>query len=145
MIVKPVRSLQAAFFTYGKKDLYGTVFTADGGWIDDEGMLHITGRKDDIINVGGLKVAPQEVEEAALSCAAVSDCICISRQHPVLGEAPELLVVLSAGHELNKRELARHISQSVDRYKVPLYYTAVDEIKKTPNGKLDRKAYKHSM
>ena len=123
----------------------GTVFTADGGWIDDEGMLHITGRKDDIINVGGLKVAPQEVEEAALSCAAVSDCICISRQHPVLGEAPELLVVLSAGHELNKRELARHISQSVDRYKVPLYYTAVDEIKKTPNGKLDRKAYKHSM
>lgn len=119
-----------------------TVFTADGGWIDEEGMLHISGRKDDIINVGGLKVAPQVVEEAALSHPSVIDCICISHPHPVLGEAPELLVVLAEGCELDKRALARHISMTVERHEVPLYYAAVKEVKKTPNGKLDRKSYR---
>ena len=120
----------------------GTVYTADGGWIDDEGMLHITGRKDDIINVGGLKVAPQEVEEAALSHPAVRECICISHTHPILGEAPELIIVLNYGHKLNKRDIATHISKTLERYKVPLYYNTAEEIKKTPNGKLDRKAYR---
>ena len=120
----------------------GTVYTADGGWIDDEGMLHITGRKDDIINVGGLKVAPQEVEEAALSHPAVRECICISHTHPILGEAPELIIVLNDGHDLNKRDISTHISKTLERYKVPLYYNTAEEIKKTPNGKLDRKAYR---
>ena len=120
----------------------GTVYTADGGWIDDEGMLHITGRKDDIINVGGLKVAPQEVEEAALSRPAVRECICVSRPHPILGEAPALVIVLNDGHELSKRDMAAHIAKSLERHKVPLYYDVATEIKKTPNGKLDRKAYR---
>ncbi len=122
----------------------GTFYTADGGWIDDEGMLHITGRTDDIINVGGFKLAPQEVEEAALSHPSVRDCICVSHEHAVLGEAPELLLVLDDGQEFDKRGLARHIAAQVERYKVPLYYTVTDEIRKTPNGKLDRKAYRRN-
>lgn len=122
----------------------GTVYTADGGWIDNEGMLHITGRKDDIINVGGLKVAPQEVEEAALSHPAVRECICISHPHPILGEAPALIIVLNDGYELNKRDMATHISLSLERHKVPLFYATASEIKKTPNGKLDRKAYRET-
>lgn len=122
----------------------GAFYTADGGWIDDEGMLHIEGRRDDIINTGGLKVAPQEVEEVALSFPGISECICTSRPHPILGAAPALLVVPAPGHTLDKRALARHIAATLERYKVPLHYETVASIAKTPNGKPDRKAYRNS-
>ena len=122
-----------------------TFFTADSGWIDEEGMLHIGGRTDDIINVGGLKLAPQEVEEAALAHPMVNDCICIAEPHPILGQAPALLLVLAEGYTLDKRALARHINDRLDRYKVPLKYTVVKSIEKTPNGKINRKAYREKQ
>ena len=60
-----------------------TLFTADNGYIDEQGRLHILGRDDDTINTGGFKVAPFEVEEAALSMPDIDDCICISQPHHV--------------------------------------------------------------
>lgn len=122
-----------------------TFFTADSGWIDEEGMLHIGGRIDDIINVGGLKLAPQEVEEAALAHPMVNDCVCIAEPHPILGQAPALLLVLAEGYTLDKRALARHINDRLERYKVPLKYTVVESIEKTPNGKINRKAYREKQ
>lgn len=119
----------------------GTFVTSDNGYIDEEGMLHILGREDDIINVGGYKVAPTEVEEAALTLPAVKDCICIPRPHPILGQAPALLVVLENGHTLDKRAIARHIAEQMEQYKVPLTYRQVDKIQRNTNGKLDRKFY----
>lgn len=122
----------------------GIVYTADNGFIDAEGMLHIEGRTDDIINTGGFKVAPPEVEEAALSHPMVKDCICISQPHPILGQAPALLVVLNEGYSLDKRQLALHISSKLERYKVPTYYMEVPSIERTSNGKLNRKIYRTS-
>lgn len=120
----------------------GTFVTNDNGFIDAEGMLHILGRQDDIINVGGYKVAPSEVEEAALSMPSVKDCICIPRQHPILGQATALLVVTSEGYSLDKKAIARHIAACLkDQYKVPLTYQEVDHIERTANGKLNRKFY----
>ena len=119
-----------------------TIFTADNGFIDSEGMLHIEGRTDDIINTGGFKVAPPEVEEAALCHESVDDCICISRPHPILGEALELLVIVKEGHTLDKRQLAQHLANRLEKYKVPIYYKEVLSIERTSNGKLNRKTYR---
>ena len=119
-----------------------TVFTKDKGFIDEEGMLHIQGRTDDIINVGGLKVAPNEVEEVALSLSEVKECICIAVPHPILGNALKLNIVLNDGCVLNKKEIAQKLRQSLETYKVPLYYESVGNIEKTSNGKLNRKYYR---
>ena len=119
-----------------------TLFTADNGYIDEQGRLHILGRDDDTINTGGFKVAPSEVEDVALSMPDIDDCICISQPHPVLGNALALLVVLRNGAKLDKRAIALHLSKKLKRYQIPLTYKEVDKIQRTFNGKLNRKYYK---
>ena len=118
-----------------------TVFTSDVGILDEEGMLHLSGRASDVINVGGFKVSPIEVEEAAMASPMVSDCICISASHPVTGRALKLLVVTPPGQKLDKRTLARYLADRLEPYKVPMLYEQVDTIARTYNGKLDRKFY----
>ena len=118
-----------------------TIFTSDIGTIDSEGMLHLTGRMGDVINVGGFKVSPSEVEEAALSYPGVIDCICISVNHPITGVALKLLVVVDGDTPLNKRLLAHFLKTKLETYKIPVLYEKVESIKRTFNGKIDRKYY----
>ena len=118
-----------------------TIFTSDVGTLDEEGMLRLSGRSSDVINVGGFKVSPIEVEEVAMSNPMVSDCICISASHPVTGHALKLLVVTSPGQTLDKRTLARFLADRLEPYKVPMLYEQVDTIARTYNGKLNRKHY----
>ena len=119
----------------------GTVYTSDIGMIDEDGLLHLKGREDDVINVGGFKVAPTEVEDAAMSFSRLKDCICIAAEHPITGRALKLLVVMNDGEQLNKRELALHLKERLEPYKVPMLYEQVEKVARTFNGKLDRKKY----
>jgi acyl-coenzyme A synthetase/AMP-(fatty) acid ligase len=120
----------------------GTLYTSDGGEIDAGGNLHIFGRIDDVINVGGYKVSPSEVEDIALKLPEIKDCICIASTHPVLGPILKLLVVLDESTPLNKRHIAMHINKYLESYKIPTQYEAVESVKRTYNGKLDRKFYR---
>lgn len=120
----------------------GILYTADLGILDEEGMLHLKGREDDVINVGGFKVAPTEVEDVAMAFAEVKDCICIAVDHPITGKALKLLVAMTDNHSLNKRSLALHLKTKLETYKIPLLYQQVDTIRRTFNGKLDRKYYR---
>lgn len=119
----------------------GRIHSSDLGYIDPEGLVHLKGRQGDVINVGGFKVNPVEVENAVSSHPSVKDCICIAATHPVVGTVLKLLVVLQEGASLDKRSLALHIKSRLEPHKVPVYYEAVDEIRRTYNGKLDRKFY----
>ena len=119
-----------------------TVFMSDLGRLDEQGRLHIGGRQDDVINIGGYKVAPTEVEDAALLLPEVKDCICISAAHPVTGHALKLLVVMADGCQLNKRRIALHLKGRLEIYKVPMLYEQVDHVERTYNGKLNRKFYR---
>jgi len=118
-----------------------TVCTTDLGELDAEGMLHICGRDSDLINVGGYKVSPVEVEQAALALPAVSDCVCVAVPHPVTGQALKLLVVMADGQSLQPRWLAQQLRSRLPGYKVPMAYEQVDSVRRTYNGKLDRKYY----
>lgn len=118
-----------------------TILTSDVGYLDDEGMLHLVGRQNDTINVGGYKVAPTEVEAAAMSLPQVKDCICIAVSHPILGSALKLLVVISEGANLDKRDMARSLNTLLETYKVPQLYEQVEAVRRTYNGKIDRKYY----
>ena len=119
----------------------GIVYTNDIGYIDEEGFVYIAGRKGDVINVGGLKVAPTEVEEAALSIEGVEDCICLPIEHPITGQALKLLVVMRDGAEFSPRKFTTFLRSRLENHKIPIKYEQVDNIARTYNGKLDRKAY----
>lgn len=121
----------------------GVVYTKDVGYIDENGFVFITGRNDDVINVGGLKVAPTEVESAAMGLDCIADCICIGIPDEVSGQALKLLIVPATGVKLDKTHISSYLSEKLENYKVPRLYEEVDHIERTYNGKLNRKYYKN--
>lgn len=118
------------------------VKTSDHGFVDADGMLNLTGREGDIINVGGYKVAPSEVEDAAMAMDDVADCVCVAEERPVVGTMLKLLVVTTDGRDLDKRRIARALAELLPREKVPMLYERVDAVARTFNGKIDRKTYR---
>jgi len=113
--------------------------TSDCGYLDEEGYLFFRSRGDDVINVGGMKVAPTEVEDVALRCEDVLDCACTSVENPVSGTALKLLVVLKPGREFDPRKILREMRPLVEAYKLPSLVERVDAVPRTFNGKIDRK------
>ena len=81
------------------------------------------------------------MEAAALAHPDIADCICIAIPHPITDTALKLLVVCKSGAKLDKRALAQWLQTQLETYQVPMQYEQVDAIKRTYNGKLDRKAY----
>lgn len=120
----------------------GKIYSADLGYVDEDGLIHLKGRQGDVINVGGFKVDPVEVENAVVSYEGIKDCICIADTHPVIGTVLKLLVVLKDGTPFDKHSIARHLKGKLEPHKIPTYYEAVEAIQRTYNGKLDRKYYK---
>ncbi|MBQ7239303.1 MAG: acyl--CoA ligase [Bacteroidales bacterium] len=118
------------------------VITSDLGRMDEEGRLFLIGRQSDLINVGGLKVSPIEVEEVATELIeGLRDCICIPQPHPIMGYVPKLLVVMNAGCSLDKRAIAKAMRSKLESYKVPVNIEEVDHVERTYNGKINRKFY----
>ena len=121
------------------------VYTSDMGLLDADGMVHLTGREDDVINVGGFKVAPTEVEDAALAFPDVEDCVCIPVDHIITGKALKLLVVMKDGKALDRKALALHLKTRLEAYKIPMLYSQIDKVERTFNGKINRKHYARSI
>lgn len=125
----------------GKVLRNGMLVTSDIGHIDAEGRLMLEGRSGDVINVGGYKVVPTEVEDVAMALPQIVDCLCVPANHPVLGTVLKLLTVMEEGAKLDKRAIALALKASLESYKVPVFYEQVEEIRRTFNGKPDRKSY----
>lgn len=121
----------------------GIVYTSDLGYIDSEGFVYVIGRKGDVINVGGLKVAPSEVESAALGCNGIADCICIAVEDRITTNALKLLVVMQEGYEFQPKAINGFLAKMLESYKIPRFYEQVDHVERTYNGKLNRKYYRN--
>ena len=120
----------------------GKIHMSDLGYFDKDGMIHLTGRIGEEINVGGYKVIPTEVESVASSFPGIKDCICIAATHPVIGPALKLIVVPDKNTPFDKRALAVYIKSKLEAYKVPTMYEIADSIRYMYNGKKDRKFYR---
>ena len=120
----------------------GRIHTSDLGYFDEEGMIHLTGRAGDVINVGGFKINPVEVEGVAASFPGIKDCICVASTHPVIGPALKLIVACEKDVPFDKHALAVFIKSKLEAHKVPTMYEVVDAIQYTYNGKKDRKYYR---
>jgi acyl-CoA synthetase (AMP-forming)/AMP-acid ligase II len=113
--------------------------TGDEGFLDAEGALTLTGRLKEIINCGGEKISPLEVEEALLLERAVAQAVVFALPHPMLGEEVGAAVVLKDGAEaVSERVLLDAVAQRLARHKVPRSIRIVDEIPKGPTGKIQR-------
>lgn len=112
--------------------------TGDQGVMDDEGYISITGRLKEIINRGGEKVSPREVDEILMDHAAVAQVVCFGMPHPKLGEEVAAVVVLREGQQATERELQAFVSSRAAEYKVPKKILFMDEIPKGATGKLQR-------
>jgi acyl-CoA synthetase (AMP-forming)/AMP-acid ligase II/acyl carrier protein len=117
---------------------HGWFRTGDQGYFDPDGYLFITGRLKEMINRGGEKVAPREVDEIFLAHPAVSLAVTFAIPHPTLGEDVATAVVLKSGAVVSEKELRQFALQHLAGHKAPSQVILVDQIPKGPTGKLQR-------
>lgn len=135
----------------------GWLITSDMVFTDADGYVHMLGRADDIINVGGEKVSPIEVENIASEYPPIRECACIGVDDPngVLGQVPALFVVTqdilgtdkvsSSGNEINLPEkfseagIQTFFASRMERYKFPQHYVMLSELPRNRMGKIDRR------
>ena len=111
--------------------------TGDQGVLDGDGYLRLTGRLKELINRGGEKVSPIEVDEVLLTHPAVIEAVTFGRPHPTLGEEVAAAVILK--EDVAKSDLARHCRERLAKFKVPQGFYIVESIPRTATGKIQRR------
>jgi acyl-CoA synthetase (AMP-forming)/AMP-acid ligase II len=112
--------------------------TGDQGVFDDDGYLSLTGRLKEIINRGGEKVSPLEVDGVLSAHPAVGQCVTFALPHPKLGEEVAAAVVLKEGAQADAAGIRAFLSERLAGFKVPRKVVILDEIPKGATGKLQR-------
>jgi oxalate---CoA ligase len=112
--------------------------TGDLGNLDEEGFLFITGRKKEMINRGGEKVSPREIDMILLEHPAVAEAAAFALPHPRLGEEVAAAVRLRAGATASEEEIREFVATRVAEFKVPRRILIVTEIPKSSAGKVRR-------
>lgn len=112
--------------------------TGDEGSLDHDGVLRLTGRLKEMINRGGEKVIPREVDEVLGEHPSVEQALCFAVPHPTLGEDVVAAVVLKTGLHASEDELRAHCLTSLLPHQVPSRILMVDGLPKGPTGKLQR-------
>lgn len=120
----------------------GNIYTNDLGYVGEDGLVYLLGRKGDVINMGGLKIAPTEIEEVVMTYEKIKDCACIPIKDEITGEAPKLFVVMNDGCEFDRKEITKFMLNKLEAFKVPKVFEVIDEIPRTFNGKIIRKKLK---
>ncbi|RJR22359.1 MAG: acyl-CoA synthetase [Desulfobacteraceae bacterium] len=129
-----------------KPDVTNQVFDADGwfhsgdiAYMDKDGYAYIVDRKKDMINVGGEKVFPSEVEDMMLSHPKIKDIVIVGVPHELKGEAPKAFVVLKDGESSSEEEIQSFCRGLMAPYKVPVAVEFLDEIPRLASGKALRR------
>ena len=112
--------------------------TGDEGMIDEDGYLRLTGRLKEMINRGGEKIMPREIDEVLLSHPSVRQAVAFAVPHPTLGEDLAAAVVLRERGSMEPQDLRLFALERLAAFKVPSQVVFVDDIPKGPTGKLQR-------
>ncbi len=110
--------------------------TGDQGMIDGDGYLHLTGRIKELINRGGEKISPLEIDDVLLRHPAVAEALTFAVPHPKLGEEIHAAVVLS--QPVSEADLKAHCAASLAEFKVPRVFHLLDALPRGATGKLQR-------
>jgi acyl-CoA synthetase (AMP-forming)/AMP-acid ligase II len=116
----------------------GWLRTGDQGFFDADGYLFITGRLKEMINRGGEKLAPREVDEALLAHPMVRQAVAFAVPHPSLGEDVVAAVVLHPGADCTEADLRGFVLDRLPAFKAPSRIIAVPDIPRGSTGKIQR-------
>jgi long-chain acyl-CoA synthetase len=127
-------------------DPAATAARLDGGWLrtgdcarrSADGLITITGRTSDLINRGGEKIAPYEVESALCDISGIIEAVVVGLPHHDLGEIPVALVVCAAGTTVTQPEVRRRLRDRLADYKIPEQVLAVPALPRNASGKVVR-------
>jgi acyl-CoA synthetase (AMP-forming)/AMP-acid ligase II len=117
---------------------HGWFRTGDLGTLDSEGYLAITGRKKEIINRGGEKISPREVDEVLLDHPAVAQVVTFAVPHAKLGEEVAAAVVLKPDMQADEKALRAFTADRLADFKVPRQILILAELPKGATGKVQR-------
>lgn len=111
--------------------------TGDYGRRDEKGRLILMGRKKDIINFGGFKVYPEDIEALLSLNPSIKECCCFAMNSENLGEVPAVACVLN--NEISERELRKWCSERIHSHKVPVRWYFLDRLPVSERGKVSRR------
>ena len=118
----------------------GWLHTGDLGFVEPGGYLRLVDRSKDMINVGGFKVFPSQVEAALLKDAAVKEALVIAVPDERVGERPKAFVVLNDDAEATSAGLMTRLCERIGKHERPVSVEILDDLPRTMIGKPDRKA-----
>ncbi|RYE52581.1 MAG: hypothetical protein EOP18_10530, partial [Rhizobiaceae bacterium] len=122
-----------------RKGPAGSVSLGDNGWLDEDGFLHVIGRRTDLILRGGENVYPAEIEEVLSECEGVAACVVIGLPHEDLGERVHAIIeMLDPAHPPPEDDLRGHIAARLERHKCPASYEFVSQPLRDAAGKVRR-------
>ncbi|MCR4746138.1 MAG: acyl--CoA ligase [Lachnospiraceae bacterium] len=119
-------------------DEAGVVYTNDYGYMDEDGFVYLLGRKGEVINIGGVKVSPSEIEEIANMYPDVKETACIAIKDEIVGERLMMFVVMKENCVFEKNKFMNFLGEKTESIKVPRDYKVIDRIPRTFNGKIIR-------
>jgi acyl-CoA synthetase (AMP-forming)/AMP-acid ligase II len=114
----------------------------DYAMVEADGTLTLLGRGSVVINTGGEKVFPEEVEEVIKTYPGVLDAVVVGVPDDKFGEVVTAVVEVGAGNEVPSEDLIAHVRGKLAAYKSPKYVLNIDTIGRAPNGKVDYKRLK---
>lgn len=116
----------------------GYLLTNDLVWQDEDHYYYMIGREDDIINVGGEKVSPVEVENAAGLYGPVKECACIGVPDEVMGQVPALFLAVDDGY--SEAGMRKFLAGKIEKAKMPAQFYIIDALPRNRMKKVDRRA-----
>lgn len=116
----------------------GWLQTGDIGYFDQEGYLFLKGRNDDVINIGGEKITPYEIEEVVKQIPGVDDAAAFGIEHEIFGQVVKINVVKSKDVDLEKSTILIHCIKNLEKFKIPSKIDFVESLPKTDYGKVKR-------
>jgi len=116
----------------------GWLRTGDLGYLDKNGFLFLKGRKDDMINVGGEKIIPFEIEVIVKQLSGIEDVAAFGIENEIFGQVIKLHVVKSIESDIDKSKILIHCMKNLEKFKIPSKIDFVESIPKTSYGKVKR-------
>ena len=120
----------------------GRLHTGDLARADEEGFLYIVGRRSEMIKTGGHRVSPKEIEEVISGMPGVHETAVVGVPDEMLGQAIRAFVVREPGGSVSMKDVLKHCSKNLEPFLVPHEVVFLDELPKSPTGKVDRAGLK---